>query len=93
MDPDMSTYGQTVKISEQYLGPAGERFMRRQITTHLQIEPEALRPDQVPQLVEWIRLTSAVLTNDSELVEEFVQKIASLSKAKKVGARRGKATA
>lgn len=91
MSPEMSTYLQAVRISEQYLGPAGERFMRRQIMTHLDIEPEELQPNHIPKLVEWVRLTSAVLTNDTELIDEFVHKIVHLGKSERHDSRRGKA--
>ena len=73
-------YGSVVAVSEDFLGPAGERFIRRQITTHLDIEPEKLRQNQLPELIDWVRITFNVLTSDKTLVEDFVGRLQALSK-------------
>lgn len=73
-----SIYGAAVEVSKEFLGPAGERFLRRQIDTHLGIEPEALERQHLQELVSWVRLTFAVLTNDSDLVEDFSARLLSL---------------
>ena len=72
-------YTAAVEVSKEFLGPAGERFLRRQISTHLGIEPEDLERHHLKELVSWLRLTFAVLTNDSELVEDFSARLLSLS--------------
>jgi hypothetical protein len=63
--PNQDLYKKAVKVSEEYLGPAGERFIRRQITTHLLIEPEQLKKQDLPQLAEWPLLheTHVMLAN------------------------------
>lgn len=83
MAPSSSLFTQVVRVSEEYLGPAGERFMRRQVTTHLGIEPEELNRRHLPQLVEWIRLAFAMLSNDKKEVEEFSRSLLELSKTTK----------
>lgn len=75
----VSLYDQAIQISEEYLGPAGERFMRRQISTHLGIKPEALKKSQMPQLVTWVSLAFALLTNNAEEQEGFTHSLLSLS--------------
>ncbi len=76
-----SLYKQAVEISEEYLGPAGERFIRRQITTHLGTEPEKLAKKDVPQLVNWVGLAFALLTNNQAEVEGFTEDLLALTKS------------
>lgn len=78
MTRDDSLYAAAVKVGTEFLGPAGERFMRRQISTHLDIEPEKLKPKQLPELVRWVRLTFAVLTDDADHVDEFATRLLAL---------------
>lgn len=80
--PNQDTYTKAVKISEDYLGPAGERFIRRQIITHLHIEPEQLQEKQLPELAEWLHAAFAVITRDVQYVNEYVQQILSLGNTK-----------
>lgn len=82
-----SLYDAAVEASKEYLGPAGERFMRRQITTHLGITPEDLRAKDVEQLVTWVRLTFAVLTDNTEQVDAFAESLLSLKDASSSRAR------
>lgn len=89
MAQDVSIYSAAVDVSKEFLGPAGERFMRRQINTHLSIEPEELQPHHLQELVSWVRLTFAVLTNDSQLVENFSARLLSLD-TKPAGRRMAK---
>ena len=81
--PDTTTlYLQAVKLSEEYLGPAGERFMRRQISTHLGIEPESLSKRDVPKLVDWTGLAFSLLTSNRQEIEGFTTRLLSLSNSK-----------
>ncbi len=80
MQPKTTTlYEEVVRICEEYLGPAGERFIRRQIDTHLGITPEALTKGSLPKLVNWSSMAFAVLTSDPHDVESFTQDMLSLS--------------
>jgi hypothetical protein len=78
MARDPSIYSAAVEVSKEFLGPAGERFLRRQISTHLAIEPEDLERHHLQELVSWVKLTFAVLTNDSGLVEDFSDRLLAL---------------
>lgn len=77
--PPTTIYEETVRICEEYLGPAGERFIRRQITTHLGISPESLSKRNLPKLVNWSAMAFALLTSDAQDVEAFTQDLLSLS--------------
>jgi hypothetical protein len=73
-----SLYDKAVQVTEEYLGPAGERFLRRQIVTHLQIEPEALQRKNLPTLASWSSIAFALLTKNSEVVAAFEKDLTSL---------------
>ena len=71
-------YVSIVAIGRQYLGPAGERFMRRQIETHLGIHPEKITHDDLDELVTWSRLAFAMLTDDSRHIDAFSEDLLAL---------------
>jgi hypothetical protein len=79
MGGSTSLYNQAVHVTEEYLGPAGERFMRRQIGTHLGIEPEELRQNDLSNLIEWASLAFALLTNNRRDVETFTRDLRELT--------------
>lgn len=73
-------YVQLIEISRDYLGPAAERFIKRQIKTHLHKDPAELTRKDVTKLIDWIKLAFALLTNDGPLVEEYTSRLHSLTK-------------
>ncbi len=74
-------YRKTVAIAEDYLGPAAERFMSRQIRFHLQKEPEEITPADLAKLEEWFKVALALLTDDRDVVAEFAARIKVLHEA------------
>lgn len=72
-------YGNIVTVIEAYLGPAGQRFVDRQINFHLNKQPQEVAPDDLPHLVEWIKVSLSLLTDDRKMVEECAQKLTRLS--------------
>lgn len=75
-----SIYQQAVQITKDYLGPAAERFINRQITFHLRKEPELLTKKDIPQLAEWVKVSIAILTEDKEMADDFTKRILELKK-------------
>ncbi len=75
-----SIYQQTLNITKDYLGPAAERFIFRQITFHLQKNPELLAKEDIPQLAEWVKISIAILTEDKQMVDDFTKRILKLKK-------------
>jgi hypothetical protein len=73
-----SLYDAAVQASVKYLGPAGERFLRRQIAMHLKIEPEKLSSRDLEKLISWMKLAFAMLTNNQNHVEAFVDDLCEL---------------
>lgn len=68
-----------IQITEQYLGPAADRFVTRQIQFHLNKKPEELTRQDIPKLAEWIKVSLALLTEDKKMVDECAAKIAKLT--------------
>ena len=72
-------YDEIVTISKDYLGPAGQRFVDRQIVFHLNKYPQDLKKEDVPKLVEWIKVTLALFADDPKKVNECSQRILKLA--------------
>jgi hypothetical protein len=73
-------YISVVDITSDYLGPAADRFINRQIRNHLQKDPELLNKSELSKLIKWIELSMSVLTDDNELVNTYVNSLKSLTK-------------
>lgn len=73
-------YDRAVSITHAYLGPTAERFVARQIRTRLHKEPEDITKDDLARLVRWIRLAVSLLTDDVEVVEEYIGKLEVLTR-------------
>jgi hypothetical protein len=80
-----SVYQQVVTISHTYLGPASERFIDRQIKNHLDKEPSDLQPSDIYQLIDWIRIAVSFLTEDSNLIEEYIHQLKQIANSSKQG--------
>lgn len=76
----LTLYEQVVNVTVDYLGPAAERFISRQIQMHIGKEPEDLTKADLEKLVDWIKLAIALLSEDSKLVEEFTKSLMALAK-------------
>lgn len=74
-----SIYDQIVAITEDYLGPAAHRFVARQVSSHLDKQPAEVVRGDIPTLTEWTKVTLGLLTEDQQLVSEYVAKMTELS--------------
>lgn len=90
-----SIYEQVVEVTSDYLGPAADRFISRQIMNHLRKRPEQLREADLPVLIDWLKLSMAFLTSDAQLIGRYIaelQAIAPGSAASKERKRHGRTT-
>jgi hypothetical protein len=74
-----SLFDQVVDITEEYLGPAAPRFVARQVTFHLGKTPAELTHSDIPELVDWAKVTLALLTEDKSLVQDFASRVSRLA--------------
>jgi hypothetical protein len=77
--PELSLYYEVVNATSEYLGPAADRFVSRQIRHHLQKEPEKLQRKDLKQLIVWIRLAMTMLSDDPKLVSGYIRDLEKLT--------------
>lgn len=75
-----SLYTRVVTITYDYLGPAADRFVIRQIRNHLQKDPEELKPRDLRKLIDWIKIAMHLISNDSEAIERYITDLESLAR-------------
>ncbi|HVX48340.1 MAG TPA: hypothetical protein VHA05_03225 [Candidatus Saccharimonadales bacterium] len=68
-------YDKIVTTTNVYLGPAAERFIARQVQSHLSKPPEEITKDDLKNLLDWIRVAVSLLTDDGELIEEYINEL------------------
>lgn len=73
-------YREVVDITTSYLGPSAERFITRQIKTHLGKDPDELSPDDLAKLVDWIKIAIALLTEDDKMVQDYGKSLLKLAR-------------
>lgn len=76
-DPDL--YDKVVRVTHVYLGPTADRFIARQVQNHLHKKPEELSKEDLLKLIDWIRVAVSLLTEDSEVVEEYIAQLQKLA--------------
>jgi hypothetical protein len=76
---DVALYDKVVRITNVYLGPAADRFIARQVQNHLHKPPEELSQSDLLKLIDWIRVTVSLLTDDSEIIEEYAAQLQRLA--------------
>jgi hypothetical protein len=77
---DNQVYKDLVNLTNPYLGPSSERFIDRQIKNHLNKEPSEIKPRDLSLLVDWLSLSMSVLTDDNDIISEYIKKIKLLYK-------------
>jgi hypothetical protein len=78
-----NVYRNLVIITSQYLGPAAERFIDRQVRNHLNKEPRDITKKDVEFLVDWLRSSVSLLTENEDLVEEYIDQVKTFPKGDK----------
>lgn len=75
----VTLYQEVVTITHTYLGPAADRFIARQVQNHLHKQPEDITRDDLRKLIDWIRLAVSFLTEDSQIIEEYIDELTQLA--------------
>jgi hypothetical protein len=66
-------------IAEDYLGPSAPRFIERLSTNHLGKPSKELVRDDIDELIKWAQPAAAMLTDDRDLIREFMRRLTDLS--------------
>lgn len=87
-------YDDVVTITYDYLGPAADRFVVRQIRNHLRKNPEELQPKDLRKLMDWIQLAMRLISSDAQAIDRYMSDLNALtrSNAKKSTPAHGKNT-
>lgn len=73
-------FTQVVEVTEHYLGPAAERFIRRQVEFHLQKKPESLNFTDIHKLSNNVGVALGLLVDDKEVVNQAVHELEKIPK-------------
>lgn len=73
-------YRQVVAVTYDYLGPAAQRFVDREIKAHLGKKPQDLTKTDVVKLVDWSKLAFALLTEDAKMVDDYAKSLLAIAK-------------
>lgn len=76
---NQSLYRRVVQVTHVYLGPAADRFIARQVQNHLHKEPDQLSQDDLLQLIDWIKVAVSLLTDNSQIIEEYTTHLQQLA--------------
>ncbi|MGH7142368.1 MAG: hypothetical protein ACREF5_02795 [Candidatus Saccharimonadales bacterium] len=89
MDEEPVLYDQVIRVTHVYLGPAAERFIARQVRNHLHKAPREISKKDLSGLIDWIRVAISLLTEDSEIVEEYTEQLDVLTRVNNNHSKRG----
>ena len=73
----MALYDDVVNVAKQYLGPAAQKFVDRQIKGHLAVDKSQLGPEHLEELAKWCYTSGKLLMDDAK-AQEFSQKVKAL---------------
>jgi hypothetical protein len=72
-------YDDITRISEDYFGPVAPRFISRLITNHLNKKPEQVTSADLPRLINWIKLSMAMMTDETDTISEYIERLNKLA--------------
>jgi len=78
MDKKSHVDQQLLSILEQYVGPTAQRFLERHTESHLHKPANKLVPDDLPELITWIKLSMAVISDDELTLKALDRDISQL---------------
>jgi hypothetical protein len=70
----ITLYAEVVDITYDYLGPAADRFVTRQIRSHLGKAPEELKKRDLRDLI-----AMSLLTDDDQLIAKYISDLKHLT--------------
>jgi hypothetical protein len=75
-----NSFSQLVDITEQYLGPAAERFLIRHVDFHCKKNVKDINIQDIAKLKSSLVISFGLLIKDKKTVEEFGEKLNNLIK-------------
>ena len=75
----MALYNDVIDLARPYLGPAAEKFVSRQISTHLNVNADQLAGQHMEELSKWCLMSGKLVMAEAK-AQEFSQKVKSLKR-------------
>ena len=72
-------YDDITRISEDYFGPVAPRFISRIVANHLNKKPDQVKPKDLPGLINWIQLSMAMVTDETDTINEYIDRLNELA--------------
>ncbi|HEX5456443.1 MAG TPA: hypothetical protein VFW77_03700 [Candidatus Saccharimonadales bacterium] len=85
MGNSYTLHERVIEITADYLGPASQRFVDRQIASHLGKAPKDLNRSDMSKLITWMEAAVSLLTKDKKLIKEYINKLNNLATSSKQG--------
>jgi hypothetical protein len=76
-------FEEVVSTTYKYLGPAADRFVARQVSNHLEKSPKQLQKQDLANLIIWLKVSMAHLSEDTKMVQKYTTELKSLANGKK----------
>lgn len=73
-------YDDITRISEDYFGPVAPRFISRIVANHLNKKPEQVTAKDMPELINWVKLCMAMVTDEADTISEYIERLNKLAK-------------
>jgi len=77
-----SLFDDLVAVTYDYLGPAADRFVVRQIRNLLHKDPAQLEKEDLRQLIDWIQIAMRLVTDDPKIVDRYVADLECMAEKK-----------
>ena len=72
-------YEDVISVTHDKLGLAADRFVARQIRSHLQRDPKTLQPDDLRNLMDWIELAMRTAHSDQQVIDQYMEDLETLA--------------
>lgn len=73
-------YGKVVQVTRVYLGPSADRFISRQVESHIGKAPNDFTSEDLDMLIIWIKVAISVITDDNDIIDEYIGQLRQLSR-------------
>lgn len=73
-------YGKMVQVTRVYLGPSADRFISRQVESHIGKAPNDFTAEDLDTLIIWIKVAISVITDDNDIIDEYIGQLRQLAR-------------
>ncbi len=71
-------FSKIVEVIRNYLGPASERFIVRQLDFHLKRKEKVIYESEVERIADWSAVALSMITQDKAMIQRCKKEISGL---------------